>query len=402
MNRLLTLDLTAVRGALLILGAGATIFAFASLVDGLAFYRRLVTSGEPDGNFQPRVVVLLPIRGLDSTLGNTLQALGTQRYAAYRVIFIVDKGDPVEEHLGKWDFPIPVAIVHSKPLDRCSGKIAALLAGLEELEEEDHVVVFADSDIVPDQDWLAHLVAPLGDPTVGASTGYRWYFPTRPGLGPALQSAWNSAAGNVMFSERWKYLWGGSCAVRREVLREVHIEERWRKSLSDDMVLTQALKEGGHQIAFSPRATVANYTDHSMREVLGWTNRQACLALLYSPAMSRLTLPYGVYAGSLILGLTVATLIPFIAGLILPAALLLTPVYFGLFRGLIRLAAFRWAMPAFRATFSHYRGWFYLATVLLPFLMLYNVREARKMDAFEWRGKVYRFSSPQDVTATKI
>ncbi len=292
-------------------------------------------------------------------------------------------------------------IVYSKPLGGCSGKIAALLAGLEQLQEEDKVVVFADSDIEPDPRWLSHLVAPLRSADIAASTGYRWYFPTTAGLGPSLHSAWNSAAGNVLFSSRWTYLWGGSCAVRKDILEDLHIEERWSRSLSDDMVLTQMLKERGHGISFVPQATVANYTDYRLSEVVRWTNRQACLALLYAPAMSRLTLPYGIYAGSLALAFVALALVPLVGGMLLPAVLLLSPVYLGLLKNLIRKAAFKRAMPAFGEHFSRFRGWFYLATILLPFLMIQNVWRARLMREFEWRGKVYRFSSPEDITVVE-
>ncbi len=200
-----------------------------------------------------------------------------------------------------------------------------------------------------------------------------------------------------MFTPRWMYLWGGSCVIRRQVLESLPIEGRWRRSLSDDMVLTQALKEEGHAIAFAPQATVANEADGTLREVLHWTNRQACMALLYAPAMARLTLPYGLYAGSVVLGLVAASLLPIAQGFFLPAILLLSPLVLGLLKNALRRAAFRLAMHSFRVPFSRHRGWFYLAAAVLPFVMLLNVRRARRMREFTWRGKRYRFRGPDDV-----
>ncbi|MEE9600090.1 MAG: glycosyltransferase family 2 protein [Thermoplasmata archaeon] len=394
-------DLLAVGLVFLILGIGSGLFALISLADGISFFHRISAALKVDGAFQPKAVVLIPVRGLETTLAETLSALLHQQYTAYRLIFITDPDDEADRYFRDLHFEEPVTVVRSKPLDGCSGKIAALLSGLEHIHPDDEVIAFADSDIIPGPDWLARLAAPLRDPDIAASTGYGWYFPTIGGLGPALQSAWNSAAGNVMFSGRWAYLWGGSYAIRREVLEDLKIEEAWRRSLSDDMVMTQALKEAGYSIAFAPRATVANYTDSSFSEVIHWTNRQACLALLYAPAMRRLALPYGIYAASLFLGLLATGLLLLSPAFLLPALLLLSPLYLGLLKNLLRRWAFKRAMPSFRREFSRFRGWFYLATVLLPFLMMYNVRKARRIREFEWRGNVYRFSSPEHITVRR-
>lgn len=374
------------------------IFGVISLADGIRFLTRVRHALATGSSFRPRAAVLVPVRGEDPHFEDTFDSLEGQEYPDYRLVFIVDPGDVAEERLRDIAGSQDVTIVGSKPLHGCSGKIAALLAGLECLEVGDEVVVFADSDIRPDGKWLSNLVAPLEDPTVGASTGYRWYFATRGGIGPSIQSAWNAAAANVLFSQRWTYLWGGSYAMRRTTLAALGIEERWRRSLSDDMVMTQALKERGHRIVFSPRATVANYTDYTLRQTVNWTNRQACLALLYAPAMRKLTLPYAVYTGSVVLAAIALVLALASFSFLVPGALLLAPVYLGLLKGLVRRAAFREAMPEFRMEFSGHRAFFYLATAILPILMLLNVRRASRMREFEWRGKVYRFTSPEDIS----
>ncbi len=384
--------------AFMTLGAGALLIGLGSLVDGFRFLNRVKRGLVIDSSFHPRVAVFVPVRGEEPRLEATIEALRNQKYPDYRLLFIVDPGDVAERKLRGMSRAEDVEIVHSKPLHGCSGKIAALLAGLENLEDTDEVVVFADSDIRPDGMWLSSLVAPLEDPAVGASTGYRWYFATRGGVGPSLQSAWNAAAANVLFSQRWTYLWGGSYAMRRTTLESLRIEEQWKRSLSDDMVMTQALKRRGHGIVFSPRATVANYTDSSLKETVKWTDRQACLALLYAPAMRRLTLPYAVYAGSVILAALAFALAPASVSFLVAGTLLLSPVYLGLLKGGVRKAAFRAAMPEFTPEFSRHRTFFYLATAMLPVLMLLNVRRASRMSEFEWRGKVYSFSSPEDVS----
>ncbi|MFQ6012955.1 MAG: glycosyltransferase [Thermoplasmata archaeon] len=393
----MSLVLLLLQDTLLALGIGSALFALISLADGIRFFRRVAASLRGTDVYEPRVAVLVPVRGSDPTLDRTLEALGGQEYGDYRLLFLVDAGDPVEARLREAHLPRPTIVLEAPSRPGCAGKISALLTGLESLGERDEVVVFADSDIVPDRAWLRALVAPLHDAKVAASTGYRWYFPLRGGLGPGLQSAWNSASANVLFSRRWQYLWGGSYAIRRSVLEEVDIVPRWRRALSDDMVMTKALQERGHEIAFAPRATVANYAKGTWRDVVRWTNRQACLALLYNPAMKRLTVPYALYVGSFILALLAFALSPLNGTFLIAALLLLSPVLFGVVKGMLRRAAFARAMPAFRDAFRRHRFWYYLGTFVLPFLMLHNVRRATRMSTFEWRGKVYRFTSPEDI-----
>jgi cellulose synthase/poly-beta-1,6-N-acetylglucosamine synthase-like glycosyltransferase len=393
----LSLLLPILVGLLLALGIGSALFAILSLADGIRFSRRVAASRRRTASFEARAVILMPVRGTDPTLNRTLEALAGQKYGDFRVIFITDREDPVVEHLREANLGRPTTIVEASPRTGCSGKIAALLTGLEHLEKEDEVVVFADSDIVPDRRWLRSLLAPLQDAKVVASTGYRWYFPLHGGLGPGLQSAWNSAAANVLFSPRWRYLWGGSYAVRRAVLERLDIASEWSKSLSDDMVMTQTLRERGLKMSFAPRATVANYTGETWRGVLRWTNRQTCLALLYNPAMRRLTLPYALSAGSFVLAFLALALSLLNPTLLVAAALLLSPALMGLVKGALRRSAFARSMPDFQDAFRRHRFWFYLGTFILPFLMLYNVRKATRMSAFEWRGKVYRFTSPHDI-----
>lgn len=387
--------------ALLILGVGSLLFALISLADGVAFLRRTRGALRSRGTWQPPAAVIVPVRGADPGLEETIRALEDQAYAHHRVILVTDPDDVAEGLLREGPRRTSTTFVRSLPLRACSGKIAALLAGLEILRPTEELVAFADSDVEPGPDWLAHLVAPLEAASVAAATGYRWYVPARGGLGPALQSAWNSAAANVLFHPRWTYLWGGSCVVRREVLEALGIEARWRRSLSDDMVLTQALKGEGHRIAFAPQATVATRADGTFEEVLQWTDRQACMALLYAPAMARLTLPYALYTGAVVLGAVAAALVPLTLGFLLPALLLLSPVYLGWAKHALRRTAFRHAIPPSQAWRRH-RAWFYLAATLLPFVMLRNVRRARRMREVTWRGKRYRLEGPEDVELVSV
>ncbi len=69
-----------------------------------------------------------------------------------------------------------ISIVVSEFIEGCSGKISALINGIKNTGDVE-VYVFADSDIKPHKKWLSLLVSDLNNNDVGATTGYRWFFP---------------------------------------------------------------------------------------------------------------------------------------------------------------------------------------------------------------------------------
>src|SRR5207245_9938612 len=150
------------------------------------------------------------------------------------------------------------------------GKVNALRSALAHLRPVDEVVAFADSDIRPARDWLRHLVQPLADSTVGVATGFRWYIPPRPTFWSLVRAEWNAVSANVLFDPRRSFAWGGSSAVRAEHLPQLRLEDRWRGVLSDDLVLTQAVRDAGLRIAYAPPALVPPFDV---------ADRSACLDL---------------------------------------------------------------------------------------------------------------------------
>src|SRR2546429_490331 len=114
------------------------------------------------------------------------------------------------------------------------------------------VVAFVDSDIRPDPGFLRALVQPLALPSIGGTTGYRWYVPVRGGLWSVVRSAWNAAGLNIFFSDRYNFLWGGAWAIRRENLDRLDLEALWRGTLSEDLASTAGLKRLGLRVQFVP------------------------------------------------------------------------------------------------------------------------------------------------------
>ena len=47
--------------------------------------------------------------------------------------------------------------------------------------------------------------------------------------------------------------WGGSTAIRKNVFEKLHIKEEWKTAISDDLVLTAAVKKAEYTIYFEPK-----------------------------------------------------------------------------------------------------------------------------------------------------
>jgi cellulose synthase/poly-beta-1,6-N-acetylglucosamine synthase-like glycosyltransferase len=279
------------------------------------------------------------------------------------------------------------------------GKVAALRTALRQLRPEDEAVVFADADIRPPRDWLRQLVQPLADITVGASTGFRWYLPPRPTFWSLVRSEWNGVSANVLFDRRRNYVWGGSSAVRTEHLPRLGLEERWRDVLSDDLVLTQAVRKAGLRIVYVPSALVPTFEGADRSTCVEWCLRQMTMAVLYQPGLQRYAAAaFAVFNGAVLFGLA-SLVLAALAGpfFLVPAALFLATVPATAGKASIRRRAFlsaspevaaAWRVPAWRSV---------LASLAVPWLMMWGLAKTRRPRVVRWRGRVYDVRNPYRV-----
>jgi len=387
----------------LVLGGLALIANGLSLVQGLRFrghVRRALRMAL--GAFLPRAAVLLPVRGTDDGFDANLRAILEQAYPSYRLVVVADAAD--DEGLDRARSVAPghptrrVDTIVAWP-STLGGKVNALRTGLSHLEPDDEVVVFADADIRPGPDWLRQLVQPLADVTVGASTGFRWYVPPDPGFWALVRSEWNAVSANVLFDPERNYVWGGSCAVRREHLPRLRLPERWREVLSDDLVLTRAVREEGLRIAYAPAALVPTLEGGDRAGCVEWCLRQMTMAVLYQPELRKYAAAaFGVFNGAVVLGL-IAVVLGFLLdrSFLGPAALLLATVPATAAKAALRRRAFLSASPAVDGAW-HVPAWrSSLAAVAVPWLMMWGLLRTRHPDVVRWRGRVYDVRDPDRV-----
>src|SRR5262249_43223151 len=136
-------------------------------------------------------------------------------------------------------------------------------------------------------------VARAGGPPGGATAGCPRVLPPNEGRDPAqsfasfLLSVWNASALSLL-GERSGFAWGGSTAILRENFDQIGVKERWQGALSDDYVLTSAVRERGQRIKFVPQCLVASRSEVTVKDLLEFTTRQMRITRVYSPRVWRL------------------------------------------------------------------------------------------------------------------
>jgi cellulose synthase/poly-beta-1,6-N-acetylglucosamine synthase-like glycosyltransferase len=234
----------------------------------------------------PRAAVLLAVRGADPFLSDCLQGLLNQDYPAYDVCIIVDsREDASWETIDKFRSTrdaVQVRVhVLKDPPPTCSLKLSALLQAIGELDPECEIVALIDADVIPHSRWLRDLMEPLSEPGVGATSGIRWYAPRSSGWGTLVRYLWNAGATAHMVA--LEIPWGGSLAMRTEVLRRSGLLEQWAKSLFEDVACFEAMRRLGLTVRFVAAATMVNRETISLKDCFRFVCRQLLDARLYHP-----------------------------------------------------------------------------------------------------------------------
>ncbi len=359
--------------------------------------------------FQPKAVVIVPCRGLEEGFEERVQAILSQDYRDYEVIFVTEsESDPAYDVLARLlkqrrrATPQTWMAVAGEARDR-GQKVHNLLAAIETLNSIDRraeALVFADSDMLPARDWLAELVAPLDDHRVGATTGYRWYLPSEDhhrgrGFASTLLSIWNSSA-LALLGESSGFAWGGSTAILRETFDNAGVKERWQGALSDDYALTSALHESGRRIKFVPQCLVLSRAKMTFKSLLEFTTRQMRITRVYSPGIWRLAcVSHALFNLAFWGGLTWLIGSAFAGPLNRPLALLLAGVFLsGSMTGAMRAVVAARLLGA-----EQDMNWLAFISFgpVVSLVYLYNVIASAISTRIVWRDIAYEMISPSET-----
>jgi ceramide glucosyltransferase len=364
-------------------------------------YLRRRLHGDP-GFYAPRVAVLCPSKGIDPGLERNLAALTAFERQNYEVFFVLasekDPARSVIERVARNSRVKTNVVIAGHPV-HCGEKVNNLRVAIEQLPEEFEVLVFADSDGRPDKRWLHHLVAPLADSRVGATTTMRWLVPNSGNLPTLLLAAWNAPTVTMLGEKARNFCWGGGTAIRRSIFETSGVLDEWKGSVSDDYSLTRVLERNGRSIMFIPEALTLSYAETDFEGLLEFTNRQVIITRVYASNIWRAALlTHFLYCLTLVLGLylIVREILAERPALHL-MMLILLPLLLSAIRGGLRLTGVTEALPAARSEIMG-QAWVYvLLTLFVPFLYLGNFVVSMVTRKIRWRGVRYELISPQQT-----
>ena len=355
----------------------------------------------------PRAVVVLCLRGTDPFLEQCLTAITGQDYPDYEVRVIVDcADDPAREVVEKAIRESRARHVHienlNDPRSTCSLKCSSVVQAMQALDDEVGFVAQLDADTVPHPTWLRELAAALREEKVGAATGNRWYMPEHLSTGVLIRYVWNAAAVVQMY---WYGIpWGGTLAIKTQVLRDSDLLERWSNALCEDTMLYAVLRRMGLRVKFVPSLMMVNREDCTVVGFHAWVKRQLLTARLYHPGWP-LVVGHGV----------LTTIVPFVALALLIASAItsqwmvaawmisgilmyelsiipvLTPLEWSV-RRLVRARGEPTAWMGIRGAF-----WFVAAIPATQIVYAAALASAVFLRSIVWRGVAYRIGGPWKI-----
>ena len=366
------------------------------------FYARHAGDASPHNN--PKVGVLLPLRGPDPFLARCVSALLEQNYPDYVVRIVVDNPkDPareVVEAVIREKQPDNVTVAFLEDFDdRCSLRSCAMRQAYRSLPDDCEVIILVDADARPDSNWINELVGGLQDPEVGVACGVRWYSPLKPTLVNLARHVWN--AGAILQMEPLSIGWGGSFGIKKEAFEKAQLYDRWGSVMNDDVYSTELILQQGYKLKVLPGVTMVNEESITLKACFLFISRQLLPLRLYHRAWVPVCV-YGLLAGLVTFASALTCIVAFalgqtLAGQVLAVALI---AYF-LFQALLTLSGeyvirrTRLRLGKSGVKLSSWKLPFavVLALVLHPICLL----NALWTNSVTWRGIVYEIHGPQQI-----
>jgi ceramide glucosyltransferase len=361
--------------------------------------RRLHTD---PGFYAPRVAVLCPCKGIEPGLERNLLSLTEFERQNYEIFLILASGsDPARsiiERIAK-SSRVKVHVIIAGSPSSSSEKVNNLRVAVEQMPPEFEVLVFTDSDGRPGKGWLHHLVAPLGDVRIGATTTMRWLIPNRTNLPTTLLAAWNAPVVTMLSEKGRNFCWGGGTAIRRSIFEQSGVLDEWKNSASDDYSLTRALERNNRSIVFLPECLTLSYVETDSPGLLEFTNRQILITRVYAEKVwAPAAVTHLLYCMTLLFGVVLILSDIFEQRPAFHIVMLtLLPVLLSAIRSSIRLIGVTEALPAGRSQIMG-QAWIYiLLTVFIPFLYVVNFVNSLVTRKIRWRGMAYELIGPEQT-----
>jgi cellulose synthase/poly-beta-1,6-N-acetylglucosamine synthase-like glycosyltransferase len=389
---------------LAIVQIAAGLFLLWQGIQWLGYVRRRLKT-DP-GFYAPHTAVICPCRGIEPGLERNLVSLCEFDHQNYEVFFVLaSESDPAHSIVKRVAATSRVKahiVIAGKP-ENCSEKVNNLRVAVEQLSPEFEVLVFTDSDGRPGKAWLHHLVAPLTDSRIGATTTMRWFIPNDNGLPTALLAAWNASVVTMLGAHQNNFCWGGGTAIRRAIFEQIGMLDVWQYSFSDDYSLTAMIERGRRQIVFLPECLTPSYVQIDFPGLLEFTDRQVRVTRVYRPQVwATAFATHFLYCFTLVIGMILATSLTLASRPAFHVTTLVTlPLLLAAIRGALRVIGVTEALPSFRSQIMG-QSWIYiLLAIFVPFLYLANFISSLFGRRLRWRGIEYELISPEQTRVLK-
>lgn len=231
----------------------------------------------------PPAAVILCMRGADPTLPSCLRGLLNQGYHDYEIHIVLDSAsDPAANLVTSIVNGNEKVTIHvlREPDMRRGLKVSAILQALNSISNRIGAVAFLDADAEPDPFWLRNLVAPLSNPGVGATSGLRWFAPDARNAGSLIRAKWNLYA--LILMRRCNIAWGGSLAIRRDVLNSSALQRKWAETVCEDTCVGDTLAEADLSVQLVPQVAMINREHTTMIGCWRFMVRQLVFTRLHS------------------------------------------------------------------------------------------------------------------------
>jgi cellulose synthase/poly-beta-1,6-N-acetylglucosamine synthase-like glycosyltransferase len=330
----------------------------------------------------PPATVIVPVKGSDEGLRENLEALAALDYPDYELIVTAHSAGDIPAGV----LPARVKVVLAHGTDPVGAeKIQNLMAAVRAARKRSRVLAFADSDGRVSRGWLRALVAPLEEPGVGASTGYRWFLPDPPDFWSLLRGVWDAVAAGTLGPGDCRFAWGGAMAIRKEVFFEARVPDFWQGALSDDYALSQAVHAAGLSIAYAPGALTPCREHITGGRFFGWIHRQLAITRIYAPRLWWAALIAHIfYCGGM-----AASIAASIRGNRLAEWALIAQLSPGMLKGLNRATLAKAVLPEHEAWFKRHAWVHAIWAPLATWVWLVALGSSAFARSIEWRGRRY-------------
>ncbi len=334
----------------------------------------------------PRATVIVPVKGDEPGLRENLAALASQNYPDYELIAVSHSAADIPAGV----LPARVRVVLAHAGDPGTGeKVLNLRTAVRFARQDSLVYAFADSDGRVSPTWLSALAAPLADPAVGATTGYRWFAPAPPEFWSLMRSVWDGVIAGTFGPGDNAFAWGGSMAVRAQTFHAARVPDFWRDTVSDDYALSEAMHRAGLRIAFAPGAMAVSSGSTTGLAFLAWARRQLTITRVYRPRLWWMALIAHIfYCGGM-----AAAIAASIHGYRGAEWVLLAQLSPGMLKGANRATLAKAELPEYKAWFDRHSWVHTLWVPLGTWIWLAALLASAFGNHIEWRGRHYHLKA---------